>query len=100
METVNEDKELIIKLLDKDIMAYKNFITTIRHMSDDEFNNFFSGKKSYEYHVPRKQKFLMLVEKVENYKFILDWGNNEEYYPYLEELWINYISISLFMFVF
>ena len=34
-------------------------------MSDEVFDNFFKGKKSYPYNIPRKQKFLMLVEKEE-----------------------------------
>lgn len=94
MQSINEDKELIIKLLNKDIMAYKNYIPFIRNMNEKEFCSFFSGKKSYDYNVPRKTKFLLLVEKVDNYKLFLDWGYNEDYYQYLEELWINYISIE------
>lgn len=94
MSEVEENKNLIIRLLEKDICAYKSFIPIIRGMNEQDFENFFNGKKSYSYNVQRKQKFLMLVEKVENYQFILDWGYNPSYYPYLEELWVNYICIE------
>ena len=94
MGEINDDKQLIIKLLEKDIMAYKNFIPVIKQMDEESFENFFNGKKNYNYNVGRKQRFSMLIEKVENYKFILDWGYNDDYYPYLEELWRNYICLE------
>lgn len=38
--------------------------------------------------------FQSLLAKMENYKFIIFWGYNNEYYPYLKELWKNYICME------
>lgn len=91
---MEEDKELIIRLLREDIMAYQYFIKDINRMDENAFENFLEGNKDYEYGVSRKNMFFSLLEKMENYKFVFFWGHNDEYYPYLKELWKNYICIE------
>ena len=89
-----EDKELIIRLLEEDIMAYKIFIPVIRNMDENSFDKFLDGNKDFQYNVSRKTIFQSLLAKMENYKFIFFWGHNNEYYPYLKELWKNYICME------
>lgn len=91
---MEEDRQLIISLLKEDIMAYQYFINDIKRMDNITLENFLEGNKGYHYNVSRKSIFLSLLAKMENYKFIFFWGHNKEYYPYLEELWKNYICIE------
>lgn len=91
---MEEDRQLIINLLEEDIMAYQYFITYIKRMDKIELEQFLEGNKDYNYNVSKKSIFLSLLAKIQNYKFIFFWGHNEEYYPYLKELWNNYICIE------
>lgn len=91
---MQEDRQLIIRLLQEDIMAYQYFIRDIRRMSEKELENFLEGNKNYSYNISRKNIFNSLLAKMENYKLIFFWGHNNEYYPYLKELWKNYICIE------
>ena len=91
---MEQDKELIIRLIQEDIMAYRYFIPHIRRMSETDLENFLDGNKYYQFDVPRKNLFSSLVAKMENYKFIFFWGHDNNYYPYLKELWKNYICIE------
>ena len=91
---MEEDRQLIIRLLQEDIMAYQYFIKDIRRMSEEELENFLEGNKYYSFNISRKNMFNSLLAKMENYKFIFFWGHNNAYYPYLKELWKNYICIE------
>lgn len=91
---MEEDRQLIIRLLREDIMAYQYFIKDINRMDGKTLENFLEGNKNYQYNVYRKNIFFSLLAKIENYKFIMLWGYNNEYYPYLKELWTNYICIE------
>lgn len=91
---MQNDKDLIIRLLEEDIMAYRMFIPFIRGMDADSLENFLQGNNNYQYNVTRKAMFQSLLAKMENYKFIIFWGYNNEYYPYLKELWKNYICME------
>ena len=91
---MEKEKQLVIRLLKEDIMAYQYFIKDIDRMDEKAFDNFLEGNRDYEYGVSRKNMFFSLLEKMENYKLVLFWGLNEEYYPYLKELWKNYICIE------
>ena len=91
---MEQDKQLIIRLLQEDILAYQYFIKDIQRMDENSLENFLEGNKDYDYNVSRKTIFLSLLAKMENYKFIFFWGYNKDYYPYLKELWNNYICIE------
>lgn len=91
---MEQDRELIIRLLQEDMMAYRYFIPYIRSMSEKDLENFLDGNKDYQFGVSRKNLFLSLLAKLENYKFIFFWGHDSNYYPYLKELWKNYICIE------
>ena len=91
---MEKDRKLITALLQEDILSYRYFIPYIERMSEKELENFLDGNKDYQFDIPRKNLFSSLVAKMENYKFIFFWGYDNNYYPYLKELWKNYICIE------
>ena len=88
------NKNLISRLLLNDAKIYENYRKIIWNMNDIEFEHFFNGKRNYPFNVPNKHTFLMLMNKIENYRFVLDWGYNERLYPYLDQLWNNYVCME------
>ena len=82
------------RLLLNDAKIYENYRKIIWNMNDIEFEHFFNGKRNYPFNVPNKHTFLMLMNKIENYRFVLDWGYNERLYPYLDQLWNNYVCME------
>jgi len=94
MEEIEENKNLIIRLLNNDIMAYKFYIDEIRKMGKDDFEQFFKGNRNHKFKVKRESTFQLLVEKVQNYQLFFNWGTDEKRYPYLEEIWKNYFCVQ------
>ena len=94
MNEIEQDKNLIIKLLEKDIMSYKNYIDDIKKMNIEDLKHFIDGDINYKYTVKRKNIFKLLVEKVDNYRLFFSWGYNPKFYPYLEEIWMNYFCVQ------
>lgn len=102
----NESKarELIYILLKNDIIIYKKLIPEIKKLNSEAFENMFKGvpfKKNdandegYYYPVKNKKEFEKLLNKIDNFAIILEqWYQDENYYEYLKELWIKYISIE------
>lgn len=89
-----KNKKLISNLLENDVHAYQYFRPFIWNMNDIEFEHFFNGNKNYPFNVPNKYTFIMLMNKIENYRFVLDWGHSERLYPYLEKLWNHFICMQ------
>ena len=102
----NESKarELIYILLKNDIIIYKKLIPEIKKLNSEAFENMFKGvpfKKNdandegYYYPVKNKKEFEKLLNKIDNFAIIMEqWYQDENYYEYLKELWIKYISIE------
>ena len=97
-------RELVYFLLNNDAIVYKKFIPVIKGLDSEAFENLFQGipyKKNandedgYNYNVKNKKMFEKLLDKFDNFSVILyEWYKNQQYYPYLKELWTRYISIQ------
>ena len=61
---MEEDRQLIIRLLREDIMAYQYFIKDINRMDGKTLENFLEGNKNYQYNVYRKNIFFSLLANV------------------------------------
>ena len=102
----NESKarELIYILLKNDIIIYKKLIPEIKKLNSEAFENMFKGvpfkkndanEEGYYYPVKNKKEFEKLLNKIDNFAIIMEqWYQDENYYEYLKELWIKYISIE------
>jgi len=96
-------RELVYYLLEKDIPTFKKLIPEIRTMDSNSFKNLFQGipfknpenPEGYDYKVINKKQFEKLIDKFDNFFILLDsWYHDKKYYSYLEDLWINYVSIE------
>lgn len=55
----------------------------------------FYGNKNYNYNIKNKFQFSQLLNKFENFKFLLEeWYEGNDKYIYIKELWEKYISIE------
>ena len=99
----NEEKarELVYYLLENDTSIFKRLIPEIRAMDANSFYNLFqgtpfqNGDNGYDYKVKNKKNFERLLDKIDNFWVIMDaWYQDKKYYKYLNDLWINYISIE------
>lgn len=83
---IERAKNVSIRLLEKDIKIYKEFIPTIRQMDDRSFENLFLCNMKYNYKI-KSYQFKLLLSKYDNFKEILyQWYENANTYEYLEEL--------------
>ena len=101
----NEEKarELVYYLLENDTSVFKKLIPEIRAMDSESFENLFKGtpfkgennRNGYDYNIHNKKQFEHLLDKFDNFWIILDgWYLDKNFYKYLKDLWINYISIE------
>lgn len=96
-------RELVYFLLKNDIIIYRKLIPEIKRLDSEAFENLFKGvpfkstdnKDGYNYNVKNKRDFEKLIDKFDNFNVILEeWYKKEDYYEYLKELWIKFISIE------
>lgn len=96
-------RELVYFLLKNDIIVYRKLIPEIKKLDSLAFENMFKGipfknkdnADGYDYNVKNKKEFGKLLDKFDNFYIILEqWYKNEEYYKYLKDIWIKYISIE------
>ena len=96
-------RELVYFLLKNDIIIYRKLIPEIKRLDSEAFENLFKGvpfkstdnKDGYNYNVKNKRDFEKLIDKFDNFNVNLEeWYKKEDYYEYLKELWIKFISIE------
>ena len=87
-------KRLVKYLLEKDVKSYKKLIPEIESLNSEEFKKLFEGEE-YNYSVINKKDFKDLSHKFKNFHKILDqYYEEEKYYPYIQDLWLNNILIE------
>ena len=76
------------------IKSNKKLIPEIDSLNSEEFQKLFYGKK-HDYNVVNKEEFADLANKFDNFKIILEqYYEDNKYYPYIQDLWVNNISIE------
>ena len=84
-------RKIVNSLLKKDSIVFRRLIPDIEKLDSLSFENLFNGEVNFEYNIKNKNIFKKLLIKFDNFLFLLyDWYKSDKYYPYLEELWINY----------
>ena len=87
-------KRLVKYLLENDVKCYKKLIPEIESLNSEEFQKLFEGEE-YNYSVINKKDFKDLSHKFKNFHKILDqYYEEEKYYPYIQDLWLNNILIE------
>ena len=98
METDFEEhsaRGLVDFLLENDVKSYRKFLPEIRKLDSNSFRNMFYGNKNYNYNIKNKFQFSQLLDKFENFKFLLEeWYEENDKHIYIKELWEKYISIE------
>ena len=101
LATVDTDFEeraarvLVDLILENDVKTYRKFLPEIRKLDSNSFKNMFCGNKNYNYSIKNKFQFNQLLNKFENFKFLLEeWYEDADTYVYIKELWEKYISIE------
>ena len=92
----NEEKarSLVNYLLEKDVRTYSKLLPEIQSLNSEEFHKLFNGEE-YNYNVINKKDFKQLANKFDNFHKILDnYYEEDKYYPYIQDLWINNICIE------
>ena len=92
----NEEKarRLVKYLLEKDIKSYKKLIPEIESLDSEKFKKLFQGVE-YNYSIFNKKDFDDLSNKFNNfYKILEEYYEDDKYYPYIEDLWLNNIFIE------
>ena len=92
----NEEKarRLVKYLLEKDIKSYKKLIPEIESLNSEKFKKLFQGVE-YNYSIFNKKDFDDLSNKFNNFNKILEeYYEDDKYYPYIEDLWLNNIFIE------
>ena len=92
----NEEKarSLVNYLLEKDVRTYSKLLPEIQSLNSEEFHKLFNGEE-YNYNVINKKEFKQLANKFNNFFMILDcYYEEDQYYPYIQDLWINNICIE------
>ena len=88
-------RELVDLILENDVKMYRKFLPEIRKLDSNSFKNMFCGNKNYNYAIKNKHQFNQLLNKFENFKFLLEeWYEDATTYIYIKELWEKYISIE------
>lgn len=88
-------RDLVDLLLENDVKSYRKFLPEIRKLDSNSFKNMFYGNKNYNYNIKNKFQFSQLLNKFENFKFLLEeWYEENDKYIYIKELWEKYISIE------
>ena len=93
----NEDsaRELTEYVLKNDIKIYKKFLPVIKQLDSQSFYNMFKGNINYEYKIKNRLEFNLLLNKFDNFKILLEeWYTDKMKYPYIQELWLKYISLA------
>jgi len=90
-------KLLVNDLLNKDIKYYRNLLPDVNSLSPEEFKHLFEGDSDFPFSSKNQIHLKRLSLKFHNFYFILiDWYEEEKYYPYLLELWPKYPNILEF----
>ena len=88
-------RDLVDLILENDVKIYRKFLPEIRKLDSNSFKNMFCGNKNYNYVIKNKPQFNQLLNKFENFKFLLEeWYEDTDTYAYIIELWEKYISIE------
>lgn len=90
-------RDLVYLILENDVKVYRKLLPEIRKLDSDSFKNMFQGNKKYDYNIKNKSKvnFNSLVDKFENFKYLLEeWYEDKDTHVYIQELWEKYISIE------
>lgn len=86
-DDLNQKRKLAIFLVENDYKMYQSFLSEIKNMDDEEFNNLFEGNTNYKFN-NSSPRFKELVQKFEdNYEYISEWYNKDDYYKYMLPLW-------------
>lgn len=95
---IKKAKQLVKELLNNDISIYKNQLSNVLKLNDEEFQIFFEGNSDYNYSAINekdKTRFKELASKFENYKYLLiEWyKKDKQYYECLKDIWkgFNYL---------
>lgn len=87
VDDLNQKRKLAIFLVENDYKMYHSFLSEIKNMDDKEFKNLFEGNTNYKFN-NSSPRFKELVQKFEdNYEFISEWYNKDDYYKYMLPLW-------------
>ena len=96
IKVFNEEKAryLVNYLLEKDVRTYSKLLPEIQSLNSEDFHKLFNGEE-YNYNVINKKEFKQLANKFDNFSIILDsYYEEDQYYPYIQDLWINNICIE------
>lgn len=91
---IDKKKKCIKMLLEEDAVLYKQFLSKIEKMNDEEITNLFQGnidyfKKEPDYH------FKLLISKFKNFTgLLIAWYNQADKFIYLKEIWKKYIWLE------